>query len=204
VGSGVIPRCDVFGSGRRKHGSPRRGNLPGWRRVSLSCSSRARNSVRGRLRAGRLLRFSFARCRLQPRGAAVFFDATQVAASLLPTRPLVARGARSRDHGLLGSGSRERLCSQINGKGRPARRPPRDQVNQSRGGQVMIRSIKAGGLPGYGGSSPFDHLLHLRAVQVLHCRLWSPTLLSRLTWSWLSPSLGASRPASSLLMNCRL
>jgi hypothetical protein len=204
VGSGVIPCCDVFSSGRRKHGSPCRGNLPGWHRVSISCSIRAGNSVRGCLWAGRILCSSFARRRLQPRGMAVFSNATQVATSLLPARPLVARGVRSRDHGFLGSGSRGRLCSQINGKGRPTKKAPHDRVNQSRGGQVMIKGIKAGGLPGYGGSSPFDHLLRLRAAQVLRCQLWSPTLLSRLAWSRLSPSLGASRPASSLLMDCRL
>jgi hypothetical protein len=55
---------------------------------------------------------------------------------------------------------------------------------------IMARSTKAKSLPGYGGSSPFGHLLHLRMEQVLHCRLRSPALLSRLGRSRLTPSLG--------------
>jgi hypothetical protein len=68
----------------------------------------------------------------------------------------------------------------------------------------MIRSTEVGSLPGYGGSSPFGHLLRLRMAQVLRRRLRFLTLLGWYVRSRLSPSLGANWLASSLFTVCRL
>jgi hypothetical protein len=68
----------------------------------------------------------------------------------------------------------------------------------------MIRSTEAGSLPGYGGSSPFGHLLRFRTAQVLRRRLRFLMLLGWRVQSRLSPSLGANRLASSLFTVCRL
>jgi hypothetical protein len=68
----------------------------------------------------------------------------------------------------------------------------------------MIESKEAASLPGYGGSLPFGHLLHLRTAQVLRCRLRFLTLLGWCVRSRLSPSLGANRLASSLFIVCQL
>jgi hypothetical protein len=125
VGSGAIPRRGVFGS-RRGRGSLRRGNPPGRHGVSPSHGSRAGNSVRSHLRVGRLLSPSFARHRLQPWGAAISFNMTRVAASILLAHSLAAREVRSRGLNFPWCGSRGRLCDQISGEGRPTKKAPRD------------------------------------------------------------------------------
>jgi hypothetical protein len=90
AGGSVVSRRDIFGSRRQGRGSPSWSNFPSWHGIDLRCSNRAGNSIRGHLRADRLLRPSFARHKLQPRGVAVVFNATRVAANLIPARPLVA------------------------------------------------------------------------------------------------------------------
>jgi hypothetical protein len=198
VDGGVVPRRDVFGSRRWGRVSPGRSSLLGWRGASLRCGSRSGNSVHGHLWARRILCPSFACHKLQPRRAAIIFNATRVAANLLPARPLVARGLESRGHGFPGSDGGRRLGSRINRKGRPAKRASHDRVNRGRGGKVRMTSKEAGSSPGYGDSSPFGHLLRLRTAQVPRCRLRFPALLSRLGGGRLGPSLGVGWIVSSL------
>jgi hypothetical protein len=123
TGGGDIPRRGLADGGRR-HDSFRRGGFPGWRRFDLGHGSRPGSGIRRCLRASRLLCLGFARNKLQPRGTAVLFSAIQVAASILPARPLIAWEVRSRGHGFPESESGGRLCNQISGKGRPTKKAP--------------------------------------------------------------------------------
>jgi hypothetical protein len=95
MGSGVVPHRGIFGNGRRRRGSLCWGDFPGWHGVGPSRSSRAGNSTRSYLRSDRLLCPGSARCRLQPRGGAVFLGVTRVVASTLLAHPLAAREVRS-------------------------------------------------------------------------------------------------------------
>jgi hypothetical protein len=121
VDGGVVPRREVFGGRRWGQVSPGRSSLRGWRGAGLKYGSRAGNSVHGHLWARRILRPSLACHELQPRRAAIVFNAARVAANLLPARLLEAGGLESRGRGFPGSGDGRRLGSQANGKGRPAK-----------------------------------------------------------------------------------
>jgi hypothetical protein len=144
------------------------------------------------------------RYRLQPRRATIIFNATQVAANLLPARPLVAGGLGSWGHDSLGSDGGRRWGSRIDRKRRPVRRASHDQVNRDRNDEIRARSKEAGGSPGYGDSLPFGHLLHLGTAQVPSCRLRFLALVSQLGEGWLGLSLGAGQIISSLFRVCRL
>jgi hypothetical protein len=152
----------------------------------------------------RILYPGFVRHRLQPRRATIIFNATRVAANLLPARSLVAGGLGSWGHDPLGSDGGRRWGSRIDRKGRPAKRASHDQVNRDRNGELKARSKEAGSSPGYGDSPSFGHLLHLGTAQVPPCRLRFLALVSRLGGGWLGLSLGASQIVSSLFWVCRL
>jgi hypothetical protein len=152
----------------------------------------------------RILCPSFARHRLQLWRATIIFNATRVAANLLPARLLVAGGLESRGHDFLGSDGGRRLGSRINRKRRPAKRASHDQVNRDHNGKIRARSKEAGGSPGYSDSPPFGHLLHLRTAQVPHYRLRFLALGSRLGGGRLGLSLGAGQIISSLFWVHRL
>jgi hypothetical protein len=162
------------------------------------------NNVRRHLWMCRILCPSFARRRLQPRRATIIFNATRVAANLLPARPLVAGRLESRGHNFLRSNGGRRMGSRVNRKRRPARRAFHDQVSRGRDGKIRARSKEAGGSPGYGDSPPFGHLLHLRTVQVPCCRLRFLALVSRLRGGRLGLSLGTGQIVSGLFWVRRL
>jgi hypothetical protein len=97
--------------------------------AGLRCGSRAGNSVHEHLWVRRVLGPSFACHKLQPRRAAIVFNATRVVANLLPARPLVVGGLESQGHSFPRSDDGRRLDSRINRKGRPAKRASHDRVN---------------------------------------------------------------------------
>jgi hypothetical protein len=104
TGGSDVPRCNLVDGGRRRS-SFCQGGFPGLRRFGLGHGSRAGSDIRRCLRASRLLRPSFTRDKLQPRGTTVLFSVTQVTTGILPVCPLVAWEVRSRGHSLPESGS---------------------------------------------------------------------------------------------------
>jgi hypothetical protein len=134
VGSGDFPRRSLF-DGRKRRGDFRQGGFPSSRRHGFGRGSRAGDNARRHFRADKILRPALTLGNLQPRGTAVLFGATQVAASILPARPLAAREVEGRSSSLPRSHYRGMLHKQIDGNRRPTEKAPHNQADQKCDGQ---------------------------------------------------------------------